>query len=730
MSATEHDLLAAKALADALRAQARASRQRRAVVLAGERGWGWKAAQAMLDGQDDALWLSDHAPGGIDPVPMASAVKWLGRELDTVVIDAWAGFDADAFGAIAGTIRAGGLLILLTPPLDEWGDYADPEYARMAVYPYASAEVTGRFLRRLVKIIRVAQGVTCLEQGSPLPETAQTPSAMATEVVQSGVCRSADQGLAVEAVIKVVTGHRRRPTVLVSDRGRGKSSALGIAAAQLLQQGIKHIVVTGPRLDAVQPLFEQAARLLPEADVSRASLQYGEALIEFLPPDELSLSPVAAELVLVDEAAAIPGPLLERLLHHHSRIAFATTIHGYEGTGRGFAVRFQQVLNEQTPDWRKVELKTPIRWAGNDPVESFVFQALCLDAAPAGDTALSDATVPDCEIDWLERDRLLADEAELNELFGLLVLAHYRTTPGDLRNLLDGPNIAIAVMRYRGHIAATALLALEGGFDAAMSAQIWAGLRRPRGHLIPQSLAAHLGLEQAPQLRGWRVMRIAVHPAVQQRGLGSRLIAAIGEKAGENNLDFIGASFGATTELLAFWERNGLHPLRVGVSRDHSSGTYSAIVMRPLSEAGDACYALARERFRRQFIYQLQEPLQQMEAGLAGRLLATKRPANNELDGWERKELSLFAAGGRGYDFALPTLSQLTCAILSDASLSNRLSGPQRNVLLIKVLQRRGWGDTARLLGLDGKKQVLALLQGAVNTCLELLPDGCRKTTE
>jgi tRNA(Met) cytidine acetyltransferase len=49
-----------------------------------------------------------------------------------LVYDAYGGFDPDSFGAAAGALRGGGLLLLLTPPLDRWPDRPDPQAVRIA----------------------------------------------------------------------------------------------------------------------------------------------------------------------------------------------------------------------------------------------------------------------------------------------------------------------------------------------------------------------------------------------------------------------------------------------------------------------------------------------------------------------------------------------------------------------------------------------------------------------
>lgn len=47
-----------------------------------------------------------------------------------------------------------------------------------------------------------------------------------------------------------------------------------------------------------------------------------------------------ASWLIVDEAAAIPGPLLRQLVTRFPRTLLTTTVQGYEGTGRGFLLKF------------------------------------------------------------------------------------------------------------------------------------------------------------------------------------------------------------------------------------------------------------------------------------------------------------------------------------------------------------------------------------------------------
>lgn len=700
-----------ESFASALREHARAADHRRLLVLSGSDRWcrstGHRVLLALAP--DSAVWVSDEGPGGVETVRSDRSHGFLGRELDFLVIDARAGFDPDALGALSGAIRGGGIALLLCPPLDTWPDYVDPENRRIAVAPHGPEAVGGRFIARIVRELSADPDVVVIREGAPPPVLA------APSPAPPGPRADAEQMLAVEAVEHVATGHRRRPLVLTSDRGRGKSAALGIGAAHLMRRGIERIIVTAPRPDSAEQVFRHAALHLPGARSGRYSLSIDEAELFFVAPDELVQTHPPADLLLVDEAAAIPSPMLERMLERYSRIVFSTTVHGYEGTGRGFAVRFQQVLERRTPGWRALRLHQPIRWAAQDPLERFVFRALLLDAAPVPADRLAGVTPDECIIERLDRDRLAADEAAVRELFGLLVLAHYRTRPLDLRQLLDGPNVSVWAMRFDGHIVATALTAREGGFEPPLARAIYEGRRRPRGHLIAQSLAAHLGLEEGPLLLGDRIMRIAVHPAVQDRGLGSRLIEAVTDRARAEGIDYVGASFGATVPLVRFWRRLRFAPARVGLSREASSGAHSVMMLRGLSPAGRALAERAENRFAPQFIHLLSDALRELAPELVPPLLERAHPSPACLGRQDWLDVIGVAHANRGYEDALLPVWTLTATAVSDAALMKALENAARTVLVTRVLQRRPWQEVAHLAGLSGRRETVQALRRALS---------------
>lgn len=483
-----------------------------------------------------ALWIS-NSPLITAALPAQKAKMVLGREFDAIVFDAFSGLDVNALAAVSGTLRGGGVFILLSPPLENWPSFPDPAYQRFLPYPYQPASVKGLFLKRFIRIL-------------------QAPSKQA----KNKRLASLSQATVVQELI-----HATSTVVLTADRGRGKSAALGLAASELLKQG-KKVIITAYARVAVASVFKHA-----------------ELAPAFYAPDDLLLNLPTADILLVDEAAAIPLNLLLKLVNAYPRVVFATTLHGYEGSGRGFVLRFQQALNELDPNWLALRLELPMRWSQNDPLEALIYRLLLLDLEAASiNFDLSQAVQYQC----MECEQLAENEALLQQVFGLLVNAHYQTRPSDLQQMLDAPNISIHVLTQAQQVLAVALLSKEGHLEPDLSAAIYAGKRRPHGHLVPQTLTFHVQIRGAAELACERIMRIAVHPDLQGQGLGQRLVEHLKAYAALQKADYLAVSYAFSPELLRFWQQSGFSLARMGHRKDTATASRSAVQILAISAAG------------------------------------------------------------------------------------------------------------------------------------------------
>jgi len=732
-----------------------------------------KAADRAGTGAPDR---AANPPPSLERLPAAKARTRLGGEHDLVVFDAASpgtGLDPDALGAVAGTLVAGGLLVLLTP--DDGGRRPDDDYRRLAAHPWRPEQLTSRYLERCHRLLAGLPGMLRWRQGEGLtatPDDGQEspfadgscsdnpcPDSPCPDSPDPD-CLSPDQA---EVVRRLTRLRRRRPLVITADRGRGKSAALGIACARLLvkaeqqRQTPLDILVTAPRASSVAPVFERLAALLPEGQGDERDFEAPGGRVRFIAPDALTDAVARGEaggpgsLLLVDEAAAIPAALLGEWLAAFPRLAFATTVHGYEGSGRGFALRFRRHLEAQTPQWQAIELRTPIRWADGDPLERAIDALLCLDAelptVPKG--ARVSAPCPGQKLaelpcTTLDRDVLARDEAALRAIFGLLVQAHYRTTPADLRALLDAPATRISILGTSRAPLAVCVCVDEGGFDADLAERVLLGQRRPRGHLMAQSLAAHAGEAAALKAPSARITRIAVHPDWRRLGCGARLIQEAACQAEQAGKALLGASFGADPELLAFWQAQGFRPVRLGLTREAATGEHAAMVALALGEHNRDLIERLSRRFERQLPGLLAFELTRLSPPLVLALLASvgDRYAFDaddrfsldaedrfSFDADDRRELQDLARGQREPALTRPAIQALVRRLAS-LSLSPPMSSSMSKAdddhdslawLAAWAFQGRSESSLAQGLSLRGKAQVKQWLRDAVGRALALL---------
>tara|TARA_R110001606_G_scaffold361754_5_gene515023 strand:+ start:17293 stop:19332 length:2040 start_codon:yes stop_codon:yes gene_type:complete len=673
--------------------------QRQCVILQGDGDWCQSSAQLLLADFDKKklICISNEAHFAYQTIPQKQAQKYLGKEFDAVIFDALDTFNPDSFGAIVGTIKAGGVFIIFLP------------------LALTNSLWLQRFNQIAIAYSHNHSSIHIIKQGDALPLL----SIPKPRLELSEYRLTADQEIALNGILNVVHGHRRRPLVLSSDRGRGKSAALGMAAAELIKQGKKTIIVTAPSLATVDTVFEHAARLLPEAKLSKGHLLLNNAQIKFMAPDALIESDQKADLLLVDEAAAIPAPMLEQLLHQFSRIVFATTLHGYEGTGLGFAIRFKQILNQYTPNWHSLRMSMPIRWSENDTLEAFSFKGLLLDAMPVADELISNCQSADCVFEKIDRRQLIEDvedvknETDLTDLFGLMVLAHYRTRPSDLQMMLDREEVSVYVMRYRGHIVASAWLVSEGGLDDELAQAIHGGRRRLKGQLLPQSLLAHVGISNAGALNYQRIIRLAVHPAIQQRGIGHTLLNNIVEHVKQSDIDIVGTSFAVSVDLLNFWSASKFTPVRLGLQQDDVSGSHAVMMLQAVSSTGHAILAAALQRLQRQWPYLVQHEFKYIAPDLIIKLSVLLSALAPPLSVWDTQEIIAFGHQQRAYESSRIALFLWLSHQITQAKFA-QLSSMQQQLAILTILQQREWADIAKRTGLSGKTQIINGLRDIV----------------
>lgn len=539
--------------------------ERRLLVLAGSESWGQGLARELW--QQDALWLG-QGPDEYQPQPAAKTSRYLGRSFPVLVFNAHSGLHPDAFGAVLGCVAAGGVVLLLCPPLADWPGYADPDLQRYVALPEQARGRHSRFIQRLVRLLQQDAHTLIWQQGACRPAL-PPPGHHAWHLQRDRRgCLNPQQRQALAMILQ--SCRRRRPLVLTADRGRGKSSLLGLAGARLLDAG-RRVLLTAPSPHTAHNALAQSGGRL-----------------DFIAPDALLQQRPAADLLLVDEAAAIPVPMLQTLARRYCCV-FATTEHGYEGTGLGFQLKFQPSLDRLAPGWRKYRLTTPARWSPQDPLEPLLFRLLALDADPPAPPPSGP-----WQLHRLSQRQLAEDEVLLHRVFGLLTLAHYQTSPSDLRYLLDAPGLELVVACRARVPVAVALVVREGRLGPELGQAIWRGQRRPRGHLLPQSLAFHGGLDGACAFGYDRIMRIVVHPHGQQQGIGSRLLCWLRQ---HSTADFLGTSFGASAELVRFWQRNGFAAVRLGLSADGVSGLHAAMMLQPLSPDAEAVMPVWQGQF-------------------------------------------------------------------------------------------------------------------------------------
>ncbi|CAM9646398.1 unnamed protein product [Phaeothamnion confervicola] len=298
----------------------------------------------------------------------------------------------------------------------------------------------------------------------------------------------------------------RSTVVLTAARGRGKSAAIGLCLAGAVAYGYSNIFVTAPSPENLGTVFEfilkgfdllKFTEHLDYEVIQSTNPDFNKAVvrinvfrdhrqtIQYIQPhnhEKLS----HAELLAIDEAAAIPLPVVKRLLGPYLTF-LSSTINGYEGTGRSLSLKLVDQLRRQQGQaaaataavvgggggggsggggggagrhkgrervheqrWqaqaaaaaanaaayggsggagagrtlREVTLETPIRYGTHDPIETWLHRLLCLDTRAMNRLVCGTPAPSDCELYYVDRDALFSYH-KLSEAFLQRIMALY-----------------------------------------------------------------------------------------------------------------------------------------------------------------------------------------------------------------------------------------------------------------------------------------------------------------
>ncbi|KAL8945931.1 MAG: hypothetical protein Q9222_007602, partial [Ikaeria aurantiellina] len=398
------------------------------------------------------------------------------------------------------------------------------------------------------------------------------------------VAKTLDQAKALLTFVDAISEKTLRSTVtLTAARGRGKSAALGMAIAAAVAHGYSNIFLTSPSPENLKTLFDfvfkgfDALNYQDHLDytiIQSTNPDFNKAIVRvnvhrqhrqtiqyIRPEDAYTLG--QAELLVIDEAAAIPLPLVRKLMGPYL-VFMASTINGYEGTGRSLSLKLIQQLRDQSRGTvakangkldgeavnggdktygggrtlREITLSEPIRYAQGDAVEKWLNKVLCLDAtlSPSKLTSLGSPHPSKCELLHVNRDTLFSfhpvSEKFLQQMIALYVASHYKNSPNDLQLMSDAPAHQLFVLVPPIDDESTRLpeplcviqVALEGRISKQSVLSSLSRGQRAGGDLIPWLVSQQFQDENFAGLSGARIVRIATNPEHVGMGYGSQAL--------------------------------------------------------------------------------------------------------------------------------------------------------------------------------------------------------------
>ncbi len=630
----------------------------------------------------------------------------LGNTFDNALIDLRDYPDVISLSRSIETVRGGGIILILLPI-----SYMKSEkYLRM-LRPIGVKGKPRDFLKR--RLIHKSINKPGIHVFSTLSETFISSVIKKSNSVQSQeicipsttvfdkrlykICRTQDQ-INTLRLFEELSGIDY--LLITANRGRGKSAIIGIgitgyAVEYYKKHGKKlYTIVTAPEKENVSEIFNFLRNAHNEIGIANIfnDTMFESKYIHARYIDPANVLGEKADLLIIDEAAGIQFPLLTKLTQRFQKIIFSTTIHGYEGAGRTFSVRFIPLLERSNKVFKWIKLEEPIRYSKTDPVEKWLYEVLLLDAE-AGDVNVDEVIKnrDKTELVILDPKKLVANDSELKEYFGILITAHYRNNPKDLLMLLDASHHRPIALCLNSKIIVAMQIAEEGGIDEGEIHVFYE--TAPSGNIIPDKIFKYYGEIDFLKSVGWRIVRIATHYEIMGQGFGSLALRKLEKIATTTDVDWIGAGFSGYPELLSFWIKNDYLPIHISPKINKTTGEHTIIVIKPLKEKIRLKIKKMQQDLKERLLNELPTTYRNIDSKtvlLILKNLPVLERYNLELNSFEEFRFNLYLKNVLHFESASDVITKVVKYYF--AKNLQILNAPNETLLIESVLQRKRVG--------------------------------------
>ncbi|MFW9904057.1 MAG: GNAT family N-acetyltransferase [Candidatus Thorarchaeota archaeon] len=655
----------------------------------------------------------------------------LGQTVDFLFIDLRTDFIPNNVNIQLEAVRGGGLIFILGLPNSEWLYSINQNFDHKKEFSGKKSILLSWFLKH------VENNSQCITEKVDFREVIARFNPMPYKINLSDQINhfpvTFEQKNMITRIFDIYfdSKYPNSCSIVLANRGRGKSASIGLLLSQILINKGKQpfrALVSSPRLTNVQTLFDFLSRgLISENIKFRKTTQKrlvsgiytsDKSRITYIWPSEITDN-LNIDLFVVDEAAAIPVAILKKIAKISTKTIFLSTIHGYEGAGRSFQHKFLQYMRRQKQYYySEYTLHHPIRYMQGDSIEKLLNDCFLLDVE-LDPQILDIKTIERKSVKlqvYKDPEYLFSDDGlpHLKQLFSLLIYAHYRNQPNDLLVIADSGKHFLTGLYTRSdgkeNLLVSSQLAEEGGMKRDEIQEIASG-KFIKGNLISTVSIRHFSAEFA-KLHGLRIVRIAVHPSIVDKGFG-RLAVELHDQL-YSSYDWVGVSYGVTVKLMKFWRKFNYKPVHIRPIQTLETGEWNIIAIHPLKSSAETIVNQASADFLLQFIALLKQSLHSMKPELVVQIIKSCSlipEYKPKITSSGKIRLRNYLKGNLNFLLAVDVIYDLSTKYFTSRTIN--LSPSQEALLITRILQGRTWGQTLSKTGLKWKT-ANSLLEKAV----------------